>query len=221
LGVVAALVRHSGNIQLQLTLSNVTQATINGFAIQVNKNPFGLGPGAQLVVPDLVPGSTVDTTLAMMPGILANGGAPTNPLYLQVAVKNSLDVFYFNVPFELPAVLIEDSGISRDDFTTVWQRVGEGRQQVVQGSSAGSFNVDTVKSKLSTDNIHYVAQRQVDADNVHVYIAATTVNKCVILGEVAVAGGCSNFKMNVRTETPVLVPLFVAAVSKRLGVTVR
>ena len=48
----------------------------------------------------------------------------------QVAIKTSLDIFYFHVPFDLSAVLVENAALSRDDFTPIWQRVGEAGQNL-------------------------------------------------------------------------------------------
>merc|ERR1719410_2297427 len=133
---MAVLARQNGTAQLMMTVSNASSMPLSGFAIQVNKNPFGFGPGAALQVPDIMPGSTADTSLIMQPGQLLSNTAPTNPLFLQVAIKNSLDVFYFNVPFDLPVALSEGGGLTREAFTQVWQRVGDARQ------STTTINVD-------------------------------------------------------------------------------
>merc|ERR1719272_1245859 len=120
-------------MHLELTLQNSTQVPIGGFAVQVNKNPFGIAPTAALACPDLAPGQSTEVSLAMTPGTLLSNTAPTNPLFLQIAIKNSLDIFYFNVPFDLSAVMVEGGGVAKDLFTQVWQKVGEGKQHVITG----------------------------------------------------------------------------------------
>merc|ERR1719272_503270 len=122
-------------MHLELTLQNATQVPIGGFAVQVNKNPFGLAPTAALACPDLAPGQSTEVSLAMTPGTLLSNTAPTNPLFLQIAIKNSLDIFYFNVPFELPSVLIENGGVPKETFTQVWQKVSDQRQSVRTGNA--------------------------------------------------------------------------------------
>lgn len=216
LSVSAALVREGGTVKLMLTITNNSSIVLNGFAIQVNKNPFGLGPTGGLVVPDLAPGASSDAMLPMQPGTLLSNAAPTNPLFLQIAIKNTLDVFYFTVNYELPTVLVEGAPIGRDAFTLVWQRVGEARQHVIAGIVDRPLTSDAVRNKLAGDNINYVAQRQVD-DETLVYIGATTVNSIVILTEVTVSSTTS-IRLNTRTEVPALVPLFEAVLCKRLGV---
>lgn len=219
-GVMALLTRVNGSAQLLMTFSNASVAPLTGFAIQVNKNPFGLGPAQALQVADIAPGSAAEVSLVMLAGQLPSNTPPTNPLFLQVAIKNSLDIFYFNVPFELPAVLIEGGALGREQFSEIWQRVGEARQHTIDINVDRPLTTDTARSRLALDNVHYVAQRHSADDNIsYLYTSATTSNNCAILAEVWVSSTSTSVKIVTRTETPVLVPLFEAAVSKRLGMT--
>jgi len=218
-GVMAALTREGGAIRLLLTFSNASPAPMGGFAIQVNKNPFGLGPVAPLQVPDLAPGTTADVVLPMQAGQLSNGQPPTNPLFLQVAIKNSLDIFYFNVPFELPVVLHEGAALSRDQFSAIWQSVGEARQQVCNGSCDRALTDEALRTRLAVDGVNYVAKRSVDDSTTMVYVAATTVTSSVICAELSLRAGSPALKAVVRTEVPALAPLFEAMLCKRLGMT--
>jgi len=217
-GIASCLARENGAMQLRLTFSNSSSEVLSAFAIQVNKNPFGIAPGAALTVPDIAPGSSADVCLLMQPNQLLSGQPPSNPLYLQAAIKNSMDVFYFNAPFDLAAVLIEGAAVTRDKFTEVWQGVGEEKQHQIAGSSSQILTADDLKSRLALDNISYVAARTVD-DTSFVYFSGTCTNNTVVLCEVATTRGKNTVKVVTRTETPVLVPLFEAAVCKRLGVT--
>ncbi|CAE8595305.1 unnamed protein product, partial [Polarella glacialis] len=159
-GVLAAMSRQRGGIQLLMTFTNQTPGPLSGFAIQVNKNPFGFAPKEQLVVPELAPGASAEVVLPMQPGQLMSNTPPTNPLFLQVAIKNSLDIFYFNIAFELSVVLVESGNLTRDQFTPVWQRVGEAGQKITMINMERVFDAEAVKSRLALDNVHYVAQRQ-------------------------------------------------------------
>lgn len=217
LGVMAVLAQDRGTLKLLLTFSNSSPVPLSGFAIQVNKNPFGLAPKDQLMVPEIAPGSMVEVALPMQPGQLLSNTPPTNPLFLQVAIKCSLDIFYFNVPFDLSAVLVDGGAISREQFTQIWQRVGEGRQSTVSGNADRPLSLDEARGRLALDNVHYVAPRQVDATTTLLYTSALTSNNCTILAEVTVSTSSNVVKVTTRTETPVLVPLFEAAVLKRLS----
>jgi len=135
----------------------------------------------------------------------------------EVAIKNSLDVFYFNVAFELPVVLVEGGALGREQFAEIWQRVGEAREHTMAVSTDRSLSIDAARSRLALDNVHYVAQRQVDDGTTLVYASATTTNNCVILTSLTLSSANASISIATRTETPVLIPLFEAAVSKRLG----
>jgi len=214
-GISSALVRQAGGIQLLLTLSNATQMVMNGFAIQVNKNPFGLAPATALQVPDLMPGSSADVVLMMNPNANLSNTPPTNPLALQVAVKNSLDIFYFNVPFDLSAVFNPEP-VAKEVFTQVWQRVGEGSQVAVKGQIPSQMTADGLRNLLQTDSIGYVAQRVVEDDKTFMYVAATCTNNVVLLAEILLLKGSTSIEVKIRTEQPVLIEVFQACLVKRL-----
>jgi AP-1 complex subunit beta-1 len=215
-GIAAALVRQAGGIQLMLTVTNSTQMVINGFAIQVNKNPFGISPVGALQVPDLMPGSSLDATLAMNPNLSLSNTPPTNPLVLQVAIKNSLDIFYFNVPFDVSAVFLE-APVAKDLFTQVWQKVGEGSQTRIDGQVASPMTADSLRNLLQSENIGYVAQRQKDEETTYVYVAATCSNNVVLLAEVTLNRSSTSIEVKMRSEQPVLIEVFQACLVKRLG----
>jgi AP-1 complex subunit beta-1 len=217
-GIMAALARQGGGIQLLMTFTNSTQMVMNGFAIQVNKNPFGLSPAAALQVPDLMPGSSQDAVLTMTPNVLLSGSPPTNPLILQVAIKNSLDIFYFNVPFDLPVVFVPDAPVQKDPFTQVWQKVGESQQLYIQGQVASPLTADGLRNLLQADSIGYVAQRQKDEETTYVYVAATLTNKVPVLAEVALFRSSTALEVKIRTDgPPVVSEVFQACLIKRLG----
>merc|ERR1719502_534976 len=105
----------------------------------------------------------------MQPGQLLSGAPPSQPLFIQAAIKNSLDIFYFSVPFELSAVLMESGTATREQFTQVWQRVGEEGQHAVNGQLEAPLTTEALKSRLQLDNIHSVAQREADGSTYHYF----------------------------------------------------
>lgn len=216
-GVMSAVVRQGGEIKLLMTFSNSSPGPMSGFAVQVNKNPFGLAPREQLACPEIAPGGTAEVSLGLTPGQLLSGAAPSLPLFLQIAIKNSLDIFYLNVPFDLTAVLLESGGLSREVFTPVWQKVGEAGQKVSMVALPQPMDAETMKSQLALDNVHFVAQRNAEDGSTMFYTSAQTSNNCTILSEVTVNRSSNQAKVVIRTETPVLVPLYEAMVTKRLG----
>lgn len=121
-----------------------------------------------------------------------------------------------DVPFDLPVVLIKDAPVAREAFSEVWQRVGEGKQQVSTGSMKRPLQAEAIRNRLAVANVNYVAQRQVDS-TIYMYFSATTSNNGSILAELLVSTNSSAVEFRTRTEAPVLYPLFESAVRKRLG----
>eukprot|EP00929_Paragymnodinium_shiwhaense_P078930 TRINITY_DN4096_c0_g1_i1.p1 TRINITY_DN4096_c0_g1~~TRINITY_DN4096_c0_g1_i1.p1 ORF type:complete len:911 (+),score=296.56 TRINITY_DN4096_c0_g1_i1:80-2812(+) len=218
LGISAVVARQNGSPQLLMTISNSTGGPLSGFMIQLNKNPFGLGPATQWVVPEVPNGGSTETSLPLAPGTLLSGQPPTNPLFLQVAVKTNIDIFYFTVPFELPVVLTENASIDRDSFTQVWQAVGDQGQITFSGHLASPLDEEAIKARLAQDNIHFVARR-IEGDATMLFFAAATTNNVVLTCEVAVRSGATPVRVATRTQLTGTVPLLEAALCKRLGIS--
>lgn len=83
----------AGALQLYLTATNRTASPLSGFAVQFNKNSFGLAPGAPLTLPTIAPGSTAETALPVVPNQLNSNTPPVLPLVLQVRTESSFRVY--------------------------------------------------------------------------------------------------------------------------------
>lgn len=215
-GVDAALVREGDKLQLQMTFINASMASLAGFAIQINKNAFGIALAAGMEARDLAPGTRCDVSVLLQAGQATSTTAPPYPPYLQVAIKNSLDIFYFNVPFDMNVAFRDDAALPREEFTQVWQRCGEARQRVVSGTYDSSLNSEAIRSRLRATNVHYVAQRQAE-NNLYVYASAVTLGGLNVLLEVVVSDTGRSGQIMVRTEHTFLSPLMEAACCKHLG----
>jgi vesicle coat complex subunit len=99
LQIKGRFVKGDSNIKLEMILYNSSSSTASDFEIMFNKNSFGLKPGTMSVIP-LSPGqtfnSTVDCSIDQANADMKT--APSCPYMVQVAVKCSIDVFYFQVP---------------------------------------------------------------------------------------------------------------------------
>ena len=105
-----------------MTFTNKAMQPMGGFAIQLNKNSFGLTPAAPLQVPSpLNPGASIDTSI-----ILSTAGAvqrmePLNNL--QVAIKNNIDVFYFACIVPMNVYFSEDGQLDKRVFLSTWKDI--------------------------------------------------------------------------------------------------
>lgn len=105
-----------------MTFTNKAMQPMGGFAIQLNKNSFGLTPAAPLQVPaPLSPGSSIEANI-----ILSTAGAvqrmePLNNL--QVAIKNNIDVFYFACIVPMNVYFTEDGQLDKRVFLSTWKDI--------------------------------------------------------------------------------------------------
>ncbi|CEL96292.1 unnamed protein product [Vitrella brassicaformis CCMP3155] len=215
LKVAAALTRFRGSIVLQMTFGNMSQMPLSGWAIQFNKNPFGLAPGGPLQVQDLAPGQTATASLPVTPNQLLSNNPPAVPLILQVAVKTSLDVFYFNVPVDFGVLLVEDDSTDKDTFKDLWARIGEAKQVSVMAMAPQPLPSAQCIQTLAAVNIKLVAQRAADTFD-SLYFSCTTTNRLVVLAEISLQKSGNGVKVVTRTEAGPLIPLFQAQVAKSL-----
>ena len=135
----------SKNMKLHLVLRNFSSQPLSGFAIQFNKNLFGFAPVGQLNVPVILPGGSEETVVDMVPNQLLSD--KPGPLVLQVALKCSLDVFYFTVPFELSVALV-NGRIDSADWSSLPGSLG------CEIHSTRVWNSETLNSALTSLGFH-------------------------------------------------------------------
>lgn len=113
--------RRNGQITMDLTFTNKAMQAMNGFAIQFNKNSFGVAPGAPLQIGALQPGQSLEHNLPL------NTTGPVqrmDPLTtLQVAIKNNVDVFYYACQMPLQVLFTEDGQLDKRVFLSTWKDI--------------------------------------------------------------------------------------------------
>lgn len=57
--------RRNGQVSMDMTFTNKAMQAMSGFAIQLNKNSFGLSPAAPLQVGQLQPSQSIDASLIL------------------------------------------------------------------------------------------------------------------------------------------------------------
>lgn len=189
-----ALVR-SGERVMMLRFSNKSQQELSGFAIQFNKNPFGLAPRTSDLgaIGSIPPGGKSTFSLPLDLNSLTSGTPPGQLLMIQVAVKTNADVFYFNVPYEIHAVLRRSrkalnskcNGLTEsvDVYSTLWSKFANA---AAQGTIPMSQK-EPVKAKMLQAGFHFCAQQSPAA----LRFAAMTTNNVLCLVELAANRGAS------------------------------
>lgn len=113
--------RRSAQISMDLTFTNKAMQAMSNFAIQFNKNSFGLAPSSPLNIGALQPGENLEGTVQL------NTNGPVQrmePLTtLQVAVKNNVDIFYYACQIPIQILFSEDGQLDKRVFLTTWKDI--------------------------------------------------------------------------------------------------
>merc|ERR1719422_658701 len=106
---------------MEMTFVNKGLQPLKNFALQLNKNSFGLTPSQSLNIPILNMGQSLDVSLQMS----TNGQVQkTDPLnLLQMAIKHNLDVFYFTVQAPIHIFFSKDGNMEMKTFLNAWKEI--------------------------------------------------------------------------------------------------
>jgi len=202
----------NGVIRMDMHLENVNSSSdIQGLAIQLNKNSFGLSPTSQQILcnPPIATGSSGSATIELVvtPNMLApqSGNQPASP-QVQIAIKNMQtgNVFYFAVDFNLEALFSQDGTMERSAFIESWKSIDD-RNEVygtVSDVPPENLDIDTVINKFKANNIFFIARRPVpNAEGQEVvYFFMRTISQMEFLAELTFKQGITACKICLKTE---------------------
>ncbi|CAC5413440.1 AP1B1 [Mytilus coruscus] len=203
LEVTGTFIRKNKQIIMDLTFSNKAMQPMAGFAIQFNKNSFGLIPANPLQVQSpLPPNQSASTSLVL------NTTGPIQKMEpltsLQVAVKNNIDVFYFSSNVPIHVFFTEDGEMEKRVFLATWKDI-PAQNEVQYTISNVEHNADTVSAKLRNNNIFTVAKRNVEGQDM-LYQSLKLTNGIWVLAELKIQPPNTNFVVSLRSGTPDIFP---------------
>ena len=116
---------------MELEFTNQSGGPISGFDLMVNKNSFGVcpdGPCGQQGITYPAPFATSEVQVLPLKIDKKNADVkapPKHPFQLQVALKSSLDIFYFSVPCLLHCLISREASmkLSKDEFKKFWEMI--------------------------------------------------------------------------------------------------
>lgn len=200
LEIAGTFARRGGQVFIDFTFANRSLQALSDFAIQFNKNSFGLAPNGALAVPTLMPNSTFDTSLA-----LSTQGAvlKMDPLgKLQIAVKNNVDVLYFTCLVPYNVLFTEDGALEKGDYLRLWKEVGDATES---SQPIGLFStLDAALARLQASNVFTTARRS-QPDHEQVYLSMKFTNNIVGLAELTVRPG-SPATLSIRANVADVIP---------------
>lgn len=226
--VYAGFRQVNGIIRMEMQLTNVgSPADIQGLAIQLNKNSFGLSPASQQIIcnPPISVGTTgnAGVELVVTPSMLAPApaGQPANP-QVQVAIKNMATgtVFYFAANFNLDALFSADGTMERSTFIESWKSIDDRNELygTVNDLPPSSIDIDSVVNKFRGNNVFFIARRPVpNAEGQEVvYFSMRTVTQMEFLAELTFKQGVTACKICLKTENAAYGPLAKQAIESLL-----
>ena len=114
-----AFQREGSEIILEGRFTNQSNAVLSEWAMQFNVNCFGMTLSEGLILPDISPGASKYTKIPISTSGTLDGSSPTVPLLIQMAVKTSLDIFYFQTPCMYTVFLTENGRFSKEEFKNI------------------------------------------------------------------------------------------------------
>uniref|UniRef100_A0A667YJX3 AP complex subunit beta n=1 Tax=Myripristis murdjan TaxID=586833 RepID=A0A667YJX3_9TELE len=198
LEISGTFARRSGVVQMEMTLTNKAMSVMGDFAIQFNRNSFGLAPAGPLqVLTPFTPNQSIEVTLPLNTVGPVMKMEPLNNL--QVAVKNNIDVFYFSCQYPISMLFVEDGKMERQVFLATWKDIPNDNESQFQIKDC-HLNSDAASNKLQGSNIFTIAKRTVDGQDM-LYQSMKLTNGIWILAELKVQAGNPNYTVSILSGT--------------------
>uniref|UniRef100_A0A4W4FRJ0 AP complex subunit beta n=1 Tax=Electrophorus electricus TaxID=8005 RepID=A0A4W4FRJ0_ELEEL len=190
LEISGTFARRGGGIHMDLSLTNNAMSIMTDFAIQFNRNSFGLAPAGPLqVLTPLAQNQTIDVSLPLNTNGPIMKMEPLNNL--QVAVKNNIDVFYFSCQYPISLLFVEDGKMDRQVFLATWKDIPSENETQYQIKDF-HLNSDAASTKLQGSNVFTVAKRTVDAQDL-LYQSIKLTNGIWALAELRIQSITPNY----------------------------
>jgi len=155
--------RQQNKIFMNMTLTNRAMQQMGNFAIQFNKNSFGLSPSAPLPTSVLQQNQSTDVSLPLNVNGQIQKMEPLNNL--QVAIKNSIGVFYFSTAVPCHVLFMESGEMDSRVFLQTWKDIPSANEKsfLLEGlDSIPNMSTDVLIEKLKRNNVFVIAQRKVE-----------------------------------------------------------
>uniref|UniRef100_A0A0K0FUB9 AP complex subunit beta n=1 Tax=Strongyloides venezuelensis TaxID=75913 RepID=A0A0K0FUB9_STRVS len=187
LEVLGTFVRRNGEIYMEMTFTNKSLIPLTNFALQMNRNSFGIVPAVPLYVPSpLQPNQSENVTLQCKVG---GGVLKMDPLTnIQVAIKSDNGILYFSCIAPLNIYFVESGKLEKAEYLQKWKDIAQTNEVTKQLSNTKLLSCDDICKKLEANNAFVTARRQ-DNDKDILYISIKYTNNVNVLCEMTVQQG--------------------------------
>jgi AP-1 complex subunit beta-1 len=206
--------RELSRTSLTVKLLNCSDAELSGWAIQLNVNSFGISYNEPMEFPPVAPGASHQGTLYLSTSATSTQEPPSVPFYIQIALKCSLGIFYFQAPCMLTALLTEDGSLDPEQFKSAWRSVADSQEVThsVESVLPALQSIGAMKSRLEMNNIFTVAERSTPDQEV-LFCSCKTTAQQVIVCELRLSVPTSQLNIACRTTWTPLAALLIQAVN--------
>lgn len=216
--IQASINRIDGKIQLKLVIENKTQDMVIFSGIQINKNSFGLATSNNARVENIPVAESKEIVILLTPNVLSSNTPPATPLFLQVAIRTNVDIFYFNVPYDIFVVFVENFKMEKEVFKKKWQIIEEAKESILLAVSPIVITPDILIKRMKIFNVSLIARAGTDPEVY--FFACLTTNNLVILSEVTIQPEKKLVRLCIRTDSLAVIPLYKLLFVKTFSLTV-
>ncbi|CAF0816112.1 unnamed protein product [Rotaria sp. Silwood1] len=215
LEVSGTFARRNNQVVMEMDFTNKALQSMSDFALQLNRNSFGLTPAQPLqVTSPLFPNQNVSTQLILNTnGPIMKMEPLTN---LQVAIKNNVDVFYFACMVPIHVYFTQDNEIDKMAFVQSWQEIPESNEIKHQLQNVNGLSIEDLQNKLHLNNIHTVTRTIIEQKEM-LYQTIKLTNGIIILVELKITPGNRTIAFSLKTKVPDVANLIVHAYELILG----
>ncbi|KAJ2216865.1 hypothetical protein EV179_000899 [Coemansia sp. RSA 487] len=210
LEILGTFARRAGQIQMEMSFANKSNVPISDFAIQFNKNTYGLMPSTPLSANTVMPMSAIEVSLPLSMGGPAMVMQPPNNL--QIAIKCTAGVFYFQTQYSLHILLEENAQTDQGSFLRTWKTTPDNMQNVHTVQNLRFSSMDEVRNKLNMNNVFTVAQRVV-GNATHFYTTSKlSTDGSLFYSEIKIANNLQIAVISTKSSNIQLIPLYQKAI---------
>jgi len=205
--------RQNAQIVFSMNLVNHTNAPMQQFMIQLNKNLYRLKPvSPQIPIQGLNPGQVANVAV-----VLNNQGEPESSTVVQIAIKKDNDVFYFSSDCPVYVFWTEDGRMDKNEYLQNWKQIPDATEHTVKVGGLQRVDVEDLIGYLGGYNLFLIAKRSVDGNDVMYLSCKVTPPGAWVLVEITLYAQERSAKCCIRTLNQPLLPFVEYALRKLLS----
>lgn len=202
--------RRDKQVFFDLTLINRGAAPLSQFAIQFNKNNFGITAPQQIPIASLAQGQSADASLPIsMQGVTTPG--PLNPT-IQIAIRNSTgQIYIFTAQLPTDCYFAQGAQIDQQAFLAAWGGLPEATQAAGNVPLAKVTNISALNAALASVGISTIG---IAGQTVLTFMKLANGTNC--LCEIAVNGATRSCQVVCRSADNTLASSVLQLISSLL-----